>query len=120
MEHSNSNVKSLTRSIFQIKDNLNSTARSILEEIEDVVEKPASHSKSDNSAAKKKEETGKESKVRTIGSFLNRKSTVAKTVPKKEKDEKKTITLSEPDSQVNSVYYIVLYYFHAYLCVDVY
>ncbi|XP_020287403.1 telomere-associated protein RIF1 isoform X2 [Pseudomyrmex gracilis] len=54
MCHPNSDIKSATQSVFEIKDGLNNKAKSALEEIKEAVEKSASHSKSD---IKKKQTT---------------------------------------------------------------
>ncbi|XP_024886472.1 telomere-associated protein RIF1-like isoform X2 [Temnothorax curvispinosus] len=76
MNHANPEIRSLTQSIFEIRDNLNSTAKCILDEIK----KPS---------------------VTALVSFLNRKSTTTKSVSSKssEKNDKNTLTLPEPDSQ---------------------
>lgn len=111
MHHPNSNIQSLTRSVFEIKDGLDSTTKCMLDEMEIMAEKSSSHLKCD-SVVKKKEETGKAKEIRVIGSFLNRKSVNMKSVSNKplERDEKKTLILPEPDSQVNNIYYILLCY----------
>ncbi|XP_011698033.1 PREDICTED: telomere-associated protein RIF1 isoform X2 [Wasmannia auropunctata] len=100
INHANSDIRSLTQNIFEIKDSLDSSAKCILDEIE--MPKEKSHSKS-NSVTKKKTETGQAKEVRIAGSFLNRKSTIThtKSVFSKppEKSNKNTFTLPEPDSQ---------------------
>ncbi|XP_012529406.1 telomere-associated protein RIF1 isoform X2 [Monomorium pharaonis] len=99
MNHVNPDIKSLTQSIFEIKDSLDSTAKCILDEIEKSKEK--SHPKSD-SVKKKKTEIGQTKEVRIAGSFLNRKSAITKSVSTSkslEKNDKHMLTLSEPDSQ---------------------
>lgn len=112
MNHTYPEIKSLTQSIFEIKDSLDSTAKCILDEIEKPKEK--SHAKS-NSVTKKKTEVGQAKEVRIAGSFLNRKSTTTKPVSGKssEKNDKNTSILPEPDSQVNNVYFIL--YIFVYL-----
>jgi len=111
MNHTYPDIKSLTQSIFEIKDSLDSTAKCILDEIEP---KEKSHAKS-NSVTKKKIEVGQAKEVRITGSFLNRKSTTTKSVSGKssEKNDKNTSILPEPDSQVNNVYFIL--YIFVYL-----
>ncbi|XP_071567405.1 uncharacterized protein [Temnothorax nylanderi] len=98
MNHANPEIRSLTQSIFDIRDNLNSTAKCILDEIKKPKEK--TQAKSD-SVTKKKAETEQVKEVHTAGSFLNRKSTTTKSVSSKssEKNDKNTLTLPEPDSQ---------------------
>ncbi|XP_072767037.1 uncharacterized protein [Anoplolepis gracilipes] len=98
MNHPNPDLKSLTQSIFEVKDCLDSTAKCILEEIEKTIEK--SHSKSD-SVTKRKSETEQTKDIRMAGSFLNRKSVTTKSVSSKpsEKNDKNTLILPEPDSQ---------------------
>lgn len=110
MNHANPDIKSLTQSIFEIKDNLDDTAKGILDEIEKLKEK--SHTKSDT---KKKIETEKE--VRIAGSFLNRKSATTKSVSNKPslKNDKNTPILPEPDSQVNIVYYFIFIFLYIFL-----
>ncbi|XP_011877045.1 PREDICTED: telomere-associated protein RIF1-like isoform X2 [Vollenhovia emeryi] len=97
MNHPNLNIRSLTQSIFEIKDNLDSTAKCILDEIKKP--KGKSHAKSD-SASKKKAEAGQAKEVHVAGSFLNRKSATTKSAKPPEKNDKNTLpTLSEPESQ---------------------
>lgn len=110
MNHANSDIKSLTQSIFEIKDSLDSTAKCILDEIEKLKEE--SYPKS-NTVTKKKVAVGQTKDVRIAGSFLNRKSTATKSVSSKppEKNEKKTPALPEPDSQVSNYYFFTLYVF---------
>lgn len=112
MNHANPDIKSLTQSIFEIRDNLDSIAKCILDEIEKLKEK--SHPKSD-SITKKKTETEQTKEIHIVGSFLNRKSPTTKSVSSKlpEKNDKNTLTLPEPDSQVNNAYYFIyiFYYF---------
>lgn len=109
--HPNPDIKSLTQSIFEIKDSFNDVSKCVLDEIEKVIKNSASRSKSD-SVTKKKEETGK-AKTHIAGSFLNRKSankSATKSVPSKplEKD-KKTFILPDLDSQVSSIYNLILH-----------
>lgn len=107
MNHANPDIKSLTQSIFEIKDNLDGTAKCILDEIEKLKEK--SHTKSDSITKKKTEK-----EVHIAGSFLNRKS-ATKSVSSKssQKNDKNTSILPEPDSQVNIVYIHI--FVHIYL-----
>lgn len=104
MNHADPDIKSLTQSIFEIKNNLDGTAKCILDEIEKLKEK--SHTKSESVTKKKTETEGKE--IRIAGSFLNRKSTI-KSVSNKpsQKNDKNTPILPEPDSQVNNIYYSI-------------
>lgn len=108
MNHANPDIKSLAQSIFEIRDSLDSMAKSILDEIEKPKEK--SHPKSD-SITKKKTEIGQTKEMHIAGSFLNRKSATTKSVSSKlpEKNDKNTLTLPEPDSQVNNAF--ILYIF---------
>ncbi|XP_026828469.1 telomere-associated protein RIF1 isoform X2 [Ooceraea biroi] len=97
MDHPSPDIKSLAQSIFEVKDSLDGSAKRILSEIEETLEK--SKSKSDSST-KKKTETGQTKEVRIAGSFLSRKSPNAKPIFKPpEKNEKNTLVLPEPDSQ---------------------
>ncbi|EFN73980.1 Telomere-associated protein RIF1 [Camponotus floridanus] len=98
MNHSNPDLRSLTQSIFEVKDCLDSNAKCIVDEIEEAIEK--SYPKSD-SVTKKKAETEQTKEIHIAGSFLNRKSTNTKSVSSKaaEKTDKYTLILPEPDSQ---------------------
>lgn len=118
MNHANPDIKALTQSIFEIKDNLDSTAKCILDEIERPKEK--SHPKSD-SITKRKTETGQTKEVRIAGSFLNRKSAITKSVSSKpsEKNDKNMLTLPESDSQVNNVYYF-MFYIYLFMPINLY
>lgn len=111
MNHPNPALKSLTQSIFEVKDCLDSTAKCILDEIKETIEK--THSKSD-SITKKKAETEQTKEIRIAGSFLSRKSANIKSVSSKlpEKNDKNTLILPEPDSQVNNICYFMLYTLH--------
>lgn len=111
MHHPNSNIQSLTQSIFEIKDGLDSATKSILDEMKITAEKSLSYSKHD-SVVKKKEETEKEKDGCITSSFLNRKSVNTRSTSNKpsEKDERKTLILPESDSQVNNFYYILSCY----------
>lgn len=111
MKHKNPDIRSLTQSIFEIKDDLDDSAKCVLDEIRKTIEKPVSSSQSD-SVAKKKAEESKE--LRIAGSFLNRKSNTNLTLkPLPNNPSTKTVknTLMpepEPDSQVN----IFILFFH--------
>lgn len=115
MNHPNPDLKPLTQSIFKVKDCLDSTAKCILDEIEETIKKP--HSKSD-SVTKKKAEAEQTKEIRIAGSFLNRKSANTKSVSSKppEKNDKNTLILPEPDSQVNNIFVISCYTLFLYLC----
>jgi len=110
MHHPNPNIKVLTQSIFDIKDNLDSAAKCILDEIEGP-KYPLNYD------IKKKIESEQTKNVHIVGSFLNRKSAITKSISDKlpEKNDKNTVTLPEPDSQVNDIYYFILYMFYIYL-----
>ncbi|KAL6423859.1 hypothetical protein ACFW04_010356 [Cataglyphis niger] len=97
MNHPNPALKSLTQSIFEVKDCLDSTAKCILDEIKETIEK--THSKSDSITKKKETEQTKE--IHIAGSFLNKKSANIKSVSSKlpEKNDKNILILPEPDSQ---------------------
>lgn len=113
MCHPNSDIKSATQSVFEIKDGLNNKAKSALEEIKEAVEKSASHSKSD---IKKKQTTEGAKEVRMSRSILTRKST--KKLAKSDKPAKsdKACLLSEPDSQVNNFCFFILHnIYHLYI-----
>lgn len=115
INHPNSDLKSLTQSIFEVKDCLDSNAKCILDEIEETIEK--SHPKSD-SVTKKKAETEQTKEIHIAGSFLNKKSANTKSVSSKpvEKNDKKTLILSEPDSQVNNIcYFMHIHYFYIFV-----
>jgi len=111
MYHPNPNIKALTQCIFDIKDNLDSTAKCILDEIENPKCPPNPDS------IEKKIELEQTKNVHIVGSFLNRKSTITKSISGKlpEKNDKNTLALPEPDSQVNNIYYFILYMFYIYL-----
>ncbi|KAL6261612.1 hypothetical protein P5V15_006699 [Pogonomyrmex californicus] len=96
MNHANPDIKSLTQSIFEIKDSFNSTAKCILDEIEKSREK--SHPKFD-SISKKKIETEQTKEVRIAGSFLNKKSITPKSVSSKPPEKNDNTFIPEPDSQ---------------------
>jgi len=117
MLHPNPNIKALTRCIFDIKDDLDSDAKCILDEIwMKFVE--TSQLPPNPDSIKKKTEPEQTKNVHIVGSFLNRKSTITKSISDKlpEKNDKIAVTLPEPDSQVNNIYYfIILYMFYIYL-----
>lgn len=109
MCHPNSDIKSATQSIFEIKDGLNDKAKSALEEIKETIEKSASHSKSDS--IKRKQTTEQAKEVRICGSFLNRKSTNKMAISDKQPAKNdKACLLSEPDSQVNNLFFYCTQY----------
>lgn len=115
MNHSNPDLRSLTQSIFEVKDCLDSNAKCILDEIEETIEK--SHPKSD-SVTKTKAETEQTKEIHIAGSFLNRKSANTKSVSSKatEKTDKYTLILPEPDSQVNNIcYFMYIHYFYIFV-----
>jgi len=115
MNHSNPDLRSLTQSIFEVKDCLDSNAKCILDEIEETIEK--SHPKSD-SVTKIKAETEQTKEIHIAGSFLNRKSANTKSVSSKatEKTDKYTLILPEPDSQVNNIcYFMYIHYFYIFV-----
>lgn len=111
MNHANSDIRSLTQSIFEIRDSLDSTAKCILDEIEKSKEK--SHSKSD-SITKKKTETEQVKEVRIVGSFLNKKSPATIKIISNKKNNKDTHTLPEPDSQVNNIYFMLYMFLYLF------
>lgn len=114
INHPNPDLRSLTQSIFEVKDCLDSNAKCILGEIEKTIEK--SHPKSD-SVTKKKAETEQTKEIHIAGSFLNRKSASIKSVSiKPEKNDKNTLILPEPDSQVNNIcYFMHIHYFYIFV-----
>lgn len=102
-QHSNSCIRSLAWSIFEVKNDFNNISKQILNEIEKCLEKRTFNPKS-GSIMKKKEETEKEICI------PNKKSANSKLVPNKPNDKKKSI-MPEPDSQVHNIYYfyVMLY-----------
>lgn len=104
INHLNSDIRSLTQSIFDIKDDVNDVSKCVLNEIEKTIKASAFCPKSDN-VTKKKEKA-----KRVAGSFLSKKSANTKSVANKpwEKD-KKAFILPDVDSQVNNVYDLVLH-----------
>jgi hypothetical protein len=88
------------------------------DEIKKEIEKPVSHSKSDN-VPKKKAEDSKE--VRMAGSFLNRKSDTNLTLkslsnnPSKKTDKNTLILEPEPESQVNIFIFILFCTHYSYI-----
>lgn len=108
MNHPNPDLRSLTQSIFEVKDCLDSNAKCILDEIEKTIEK--SHPKSD-SVTKEEAETEQTKEIHIAGSFLNKKSANTKSVPSQpaEKCDKYMLILPEPDSQVNNICYLLFH-----------
>ncbi|KYN11345.1 Telomere-associated protein RIF1 [Trachymyrmex cornetzi] len=101
LHHTNLNIRYSAQSILKIRDNLDSTAKSILDEIaklhtNKLKEKP--YIKPDT---KKKTQTGETKEMHIAGSFLNRKSSMTKSVSSKssEKSDKNTLVVPEPNSQ---------------------
>lgn len=103
MHHTNLEIKYSALSIFEIRDNLDSAGKCILDEIEKLQEKPCI--KPDT---KKKTQTAETKQVHIAGSFFNRKSSITKSVSSKppEKSDKNTFVVPEPNSQVNNIFYI--------------
>ncbi|KYQ52784.1 Telomere-associated protein RIF1, partial [Trachymyrmex zeteki] len=96
LHHTNLEIKYSALSIFEIRDNLDSAGKCILDEIEKLQEKPCI--KPDT---KKKTQTAETKQVHIAGSFFNRKSSITKSVSSKppEKSDKNTFVVPEPNSQ---------------------
>ena len=86
---------------------MDSTAKCILDEIEKLhTEKLKEKSYIKPDTKKKNEQTGDTKEMHIVGSFLNKKSNITKSVSSKssEKSDKNTLVVPEPNSQVNNIF----------------
>ncbi|KYM84449.1 Telomere-associated protein RIF1 [Atta colombica] len=101
LHHTNLNIKYSAQSIFKIRNNLDSTAKCILDEIEKLHTEKLKEKSYIKPDMKKKTQTGDTKEMHIVGSFLNKKSNITKSVSSKssEKSDKNTLVVPEPNSQ---------------------
>ncbi|KAG5333581.1 RIF1 protein, partial [Acromyrmex heyeri] len=101
LHHTNLNIKYSAQSILKIRNNLDSTAKCILDEIEKLHTEKLKEKPYIKPDVKKKTQTGETKEMHIAGSFLNRKSSITKSVSSKspEKSDKNTLVVPEPNSQ---------------------